>query len=65
MEKGEQCGHGAEVLFLERLPNKTVSVMAGLDPAIHVLLEDFLHDKTCMPGTRPGMMDKLTPTISS
>jgi hypothetical protein len=39
--------------------------MAGLDPAIHVLLEDFLHDKTCMPGTRPGMMDKLTPTISS
>ena len=30
--------------------------MAGLDPAIHV----FILVKTWMPGTRPGMTERLT-----
>jgi hypothetical protein len=30
-------------------------VMAGLDPAIHDFLFEFLVLKTWMPGTRPGM----------
>jgi hypothetical protein len=30
-------------------------IMAGLDPAIHVLLIGLMRIKTWMPGTRPGM----------
>ena len=37
----------------------TISVMAGLVPAIHVLLFPRLQ-KTWMPGTRPGMTNRKT-----
>jgi hypothetical protein len=32
--------------------------MAGLVPAIHVLLSVASHQKSWMPGTRPGMTDE-------
>jgi len=35
--------------------------MAGLVPAIHVLLGVAQHRKTWMPGTRPGMTKRITP----
>ena len=36
-------------------------VVAGLDPAIHVFLAATEQSKSCMPGTRPGMMEWNTP----
>ncbi len=36
----------------------THSVMAGLDPAIHVFLIEG-ETKTWMPGTRPGMTAEM------
>jgi hypothetical protein len=36
--------------------------MAGLVPAIHVLL--FNHRKTWMPGTRPGMTSAFDPRLT-
>src|ERR1043165_4226018 len=47
----------ARVLRRGRGIGATYSVMAGLVPAIHVLLGDGQERKTWMPGTRPGMTE--------
>ena len=39
---------------------KLTTVMAGLVPAIHAFLEaEYWRPKTRMPGTRPGMTQRL------
>ena len=58
MRKSKRCGQRNKGSFSVALwkgvtGSYTVSVMAGLDPAIHVFL--FAGEKTWMPGTRPGM----------
>src|SRR5260370_32290807 len=41
------------------------SVMAGHDPAIHVLLASSLVRKSWMPGTSPGMTELVLPATAS
>ena len=38
--------------------------MAGLDPAIHDFLVRAAFEKTWMPGTRPGMTKRKSPTTA-
>src|SRR5258706_1879097 len=56
----QDCRGGVEksrARGLAPITSASVVVMAGLDPAIHVLLQDSR--KTWLPGTRPGMTATL------